>query len=243
MDRLNILYLDPYFVAVDKPAGLLVHRSPIDRNEKKFALQIVRNQIGRHVYPVHRLDKATSGVLLFALSPEIAKQTGALFQTGGIRKKYIAVVRGYVDESGTIDHPIKEVADRFIPCRESSSENNGMRAITDYKRLAVIELPCSVDRHPTSRYSLAMLWPRTGRRHQLRRHMKHISHPIIGDTRYGKSVHNRFFQARFNCNRLLLAAMEIEFNHPITGKDVTIVAEPGDGFRSILIQFNWEGLI
>ncbi len=242
MDLLKILYLDPYFVAVDKPPGLLVHRSPIDRNEKRFALQMVRNQVGRHVYPLHRLDKATSGVLLFALSPEVAKQTAVLFQKGGIQKKYLAVVRGYTDESGSVDHPIRTVPDRFIAGRESSPENR-IQAVTDYKRLAVVELPFQVDRYPTTRYSLINLYPRTGRRHQLRRHMKHIHHPIIGDTRYGKSVHNYFFRDRFNCGRLLLAALEIEFNHPITGKDVTITAEPDNGFRSVLAQLNWGGLL
>lgn len=239
---LEILYRDPYYVAVNKPAGLLVHRSPVDRREKRFALQMVRNLVGRHVYPVHRLDRATSGILLFALSPEIAGRSGILFQTGGMQKEYIAVVRGYMDEGGRIDHPVKEVRDNFITGRKLSSAHE-FSAVTEFKRLATIEIPVMVDRYPTSRYSLVVLWPRTGRRHQLRRHMKHAGHPIIGDTKYGKSAHNHFFKKQFDCSRLLLAAVKLKFHHPITGKDVTIAAKLDSGFASILRQFNWEGWI
>ncbi len=239
MNKLEILYKDENFVAINKPSGLLVHRSPIAKKEKKFALQMVRNQIGQRVYPVHRLDRPTSGVLLFALTPKIAKKTALLFQTHQIRKKYLAVVRGYIPKQGTINHPVKEVKDRYIR-RQTKQENKTYPAVTDFKRLATIELPFAIDKYPTSRYSLAELIPKTGRRHQLRRHMKHLSHPIIGDTRYGKDIHNKFFFNQFHCKRLLLAAIEIMFIHPMTGTDIYITAALDGEFSSIIQQFNWN---
>ncbi|MFZ2632357.1 MAG: pseudouridine synthase [Desulfosalsimonadaceae bacterium] len=244
MDKLlKIIYRDEYFIAVDKPPGLLVHRSPIDRKEKRFALQMVRNLVNRHVYPVHRLDRPTSGVLLFALSPEMLKQTAALFQAGLAAKKYLAVVRGYIPEKGTIDHPVKEIRDRFL-CRQNNKPMEPSEkkpdAVTGYLRLAMVELPVSVDKYPATRYSLAALYPETGRRHQLRQHMKHVSHPIIGDTKYGKDVHNKFFAREFNCHGLLLSAVELNFTHPVTGKTVTIQVPPHPDFALILNRFNWN---
>ncbi|MCD6586442.1 MAG: pseudouridylate synthase [Desulfobacteraceae bacterium] len=237
--ELDILYKDEQFIAVNKPSGLLVHRSPIDKREKTFAVQMIRNQINQQVYPVHRLDRPTSGVLLFALNSEIAKKFAHLFQTGQVRKKYIAVVRGYIPEQGTIDHPLKEIKDRYIRRKKDFTEKT-YPAITKFNRLATIELPFAVDKYPTSRYSLAELSPKTGRRHQLRRHMKHLSHPIIGDTRHGKDVHNKFFLNQFNCKRLLLAAVEMGFTHPKTGIDVLITASPNRAFTLILERFNWK---
>jgi len=238
-EQLDILYRDPFYVAVDKPCGLLVHPSPVDRREKRVALRIVRDQIGQRVYPVHRLDRPTSGVLLFALSSEIARETAELFQAGGIHKKYIAVVRGYTEERGTIDYRLKEIQDRRIRRSELKKETD-YPAVTDYKRLATIELPIPVDKYPTSRYSLVELLPGTGRRHQLRRHMKHIAHPIIGDTKHGQYAHNALFRTRFNCGRLLLAAVELTFRHPVTDEDVTIAADINGEFRSLLTRFSWD---
>lgn len=237
--ELEILFKDDHFVAVNKPAGLLVHPSPIDRREKNFAVRILRDQIGQMVYPVHRLDRPTSGVLLFALNPEISKKTALLFQTGQVWKKYIAVVRGYVPEQGTIDHPLKEVKDRYVRRRNDLTEKT-YPAVTDFKRLAAVEIPFAVDKYPTSRYSLAALFPKTGRRHQLRRHMTHISHPIIGDTRYGKDVHNKFFITQFHCKSLLLAALELAFIHPETGADMLLTATPNPDFDLIIKEFNWQ---
>ncbi len=240
-EQLEIIFKDQYFVAVNKPSGLLVHRSPVDKKENWFALQVVRDQIGKYVYPIHRLDKPTSGVLLFALTSEAANKTSVLFKTGQIRKKYIAVVRGYVKEGGTINHPLKEVKDKRIRGWNSETQPK-YSAVTGYKSLAKIELPYHVDKYPTSRYSLVKLFPKSGRRHQLRRHMKHISHPIIGDTKYGKDSHNKFFKNHFNCNGLLLAAVELQFRHPVTGTDVTITANFNSEFHSILAKFNWNNL-
>jgi tRNA pseudouridine65 synthase len=257
--ELEILYQDDHFVAINKPSGLLVHRSPVASREKIFALQMVRDQIGQRLFPVHRLDRPTSGVLLLALSPETANLTAQLFQAGQIQKKYIAVVRGYIPKHGTVDHPVKEIKDRYIKRRARQKDEPNIKpdikiypAVTDFKQLAKIELPFAVDKYPTSRYSLVELIPKTGRRHQLRRHMKHLSHPIIGDTRYGKDIHNKFFLNQFHCKRLLLAAVEMKFIHPMTGTDVVITAAPDrkfdgkydgkfDGeFSLILQQFNWN---
>lgn len=242
-DSLEIIYQDDYFVAINKPSGLLVHRSPIDRREKKFALQMVRNQVGCHVYPVHRLDRPTSGVLLFALSSEVAKQTAELFKIGQIRKKYIAIVRGYIPEKGAIDHPVKEVKDRYLRKHKNQPDDQPVKtfsAQTDYQQLAKIELPFAVDKYNTARYSLVALYPKTGRRHQLRYHMKHISHHIIGDTKYGKDVHNKFFVHQFNAKGLLLSAVKLTFTHPITRKDVTITASLSESVSKIIKQFNWN---
>lgn len=235
---LDILYRDTHFVAVHKPAGLLVHRSFIAPRETRFALQMVRDAIGQRVFPVHRLDKPTSGVLLFALDPETARATADLFKSGRVRKTYLAVVRGYIDESGTIDYPLKEIKDQHI---QGQIGDSAYPAVTDFRRLTTAELPHAVDRYPTARYSLVELHPRTGRRHQLRRHMRHLRHPIVGDTKYGVGVHNRFFRDHFGCHRLLLAAAALRFRHPQTGTDVEIRAYIEGPFAKVIKKI-WPGL-
>lgn len=242
-EPLDILYQDDDFIAVNKPPGLLVHRSPVDRRETRFALQMVRDMAGRHVYPVHRLDRPTSGVLLFAFSPEMLKETAALFQAGRAVKKYLAVVRGHIPEQGTIVHPVKEVRDRFLQQKNDEERPPARKrsdAVTRFERLATVELPVFVDKYPTARYCLAALYPETGRRHQLRQHMKHLSHPIIGDTKYGKAVHNAFFVREWGCRGLLLCAVELRFMHPATGKPLVIKAAPHPDFALILNRFNWN---
>lgn len=241
-DFLEILYQDNDLVAVNKPSGLLVHRSPVDRREKKAAVQMLRNQIGRHVYPVHRLDRPTSGVLLFALSPEIARTVSDQFQSRNVTKKYVAVVRGYIPESGAIDHPVKEVKDRYIPFQDQETPNTHS-ARTVYKRLATIELPVDVDKYPTTRYSLVELIPLTGRRHQLRYHMKHLGHPIIGDTRYGQTVHNRFFRNQFQCNQLLLCARVLTISHPKNGEKIRIESSLSPAFQQVVSCFQWDQMV
>ena len=193
---LHILYRDDGLIAIDKPSGLLVHRSDIDRRETRFAVQLLRDQIGRRVYPAHRLDRGTSGMLLFAYDGETASKLGAQFESRAVEKTYLAVVRGHPPESGVIDHPLARRPDDYehLPANASLA---AQPALTRYRRLAVTELPYAVDRYPTSRYALVELNPETGRRHQLRRHLKHLAHPIIGDSTYGKGRHNRLFQEVF----------------------------------------------
>lgn len=234
---LNIIYRDEYLIAIDKPAGLLVHRSDIDRHETRFAVQLLRDQIGRRVQPVHRLDKGTSGVLLFALDAGVAREMGARFETNAVAKTYRAVVRGWPPEAGLIDHALSRQHDDYGRTLKQALAQD---AQTRYRRLATVELPFAVESYPSSRYAFMELQPLTGRRHQLRRHMKHIAHPIIGDATHGKGRHNRFFQQQFDCRRLLLACVELSFVHPLGGGDVIIQAPLGDQFADVLSRLGWE---
>lgn len=225
---LKILYQDDHYIAVYKPAGLLVHRTGLAR-ESDAALQRLRDQLGRVVYPVHRLDRATSGVLLFALAREAMTRLMAQFEAGEVSKSYIAVVRGFTPGQGCIERPLKtaKASERTQPAR------------TDYRRLGTAELPIPVARYPAARYSLVEVFPRTGRYHQIRRHFNGISHPVVGDTTHGDSEHNRLFRRHFECHRLLLLARTLEFEHPYTGKPVAITAEPDAGWRELLQQLGW----
>ncbi|MBV8465838.1 MAG: pseudouridine synthase, partial [Burkholderiales bacterium] len=173
-ETLPIVYLDDDMVAVHKPSGLLVHRSQIDRHETRFALQIVRDQLGRRVYSVHRLDKGTSGILLFGLNEVAGRNLSLQFETGLVDKRYLAVVRGWPVEAGEIDHPLTRWRDDYETAMEVP-DAPPQTAFTRYWRHGTVELPHAVDRYPTSRYALLELEPVTGRRHQLRRHLKHIS--------------------------------------------------------------------
>ncbi|MFK8017753.1 MAG: pseudouridine synthase [Gammaproteobacteria bacterium] len=225
---LPILYRDDEFVAIDKPAGLLVHRSPISRDEV-FALQTLRDQIGQRVYPVHRLDRATSGVLLFALNKDSAAKVSAQFEARTVVKRYLAVARGWIGSEGAIDHPL------------INDEGSAQAAQTRYTRLAKTELPFAVDRYPTTRYSLVQIEPLTGRRHQIRRHFKHISHHLIGDTTHGNGKHNRFFRERFGVRRLLLMGQELRFLHPRLETLIRIEAAPDGEFAAALNVFAEPG--
>ncbi len=242
MDCLEIIFQDAYFVAINKPAGLLVHRSDLDRYESRFALQMLRDQIGQRVYPLHRLDKPTSGVLLFALTPEAARELSPAFNDGRICKTYLTVVRGYTDTWGCIDYPLKEKLDRMTDGR-AFPYKAPRSAITEFRRLATIELPLAIDRYPTARYSLLEAQPKTGRKHQIRRHMKHISHPIIGDSTHGKGDHNRLFKTRFGCDRLLLAATALTFLHPYMQTARTIVAPLDDAMMNVIQQLGWDTVV
>ena len=236
---LEVLYQDAHLIAIHKPSGLLVHRTGLDAAEERFAVQILRDQIGRHVHPAHRLDKGTSGILLFALDRDTAALAGALFENQRVSKRYVAVVRGHPDEAGIIDHALVR---RFDPAERRSARADTLpqAAVTRYRRLATTELPHQVDRYPSSRYALLELIPETGRRHQLRRHLKHISHPIIGDATFGKGRHNRLFQTLFGSARLLLACTQLSFPHPLSGATVTINCPPSENFDSVIRALGWH---
>ncbi len=235
---LTILHQDPYLIAVHKPAGMLVHRSGLAAEAVNgFLLQHLRDQIGQWVYPVHRLDRPTSGVLVFGLSSEAASRLGAMFTAGAVDKRYWALVRGWpgvpdADREGwgLIDHPVRD--------RDFGGEPRPARS--RYRRLAEVELPFAVDRYPTSRYALLELKPETGRRHQLRQHLKHLSHPIIGDTSYGNGRHNRFFRERFGIRRLMLLARALSFEHPVTAESLRLHAEPEQDWRRLFAVFDWS---
>ncbi len=234
LENLKIIYQDHQLVAINKPAGLLVHRSMLDRHETRFALQLLRDQLGRRVYPVHRLDKPTSGVLLFALDPQTAQLINAQFQQRQVEKAYLAVVRGWPAERGRIDYPLIDG-----PQRGNYADQRGSDlprpAQTDFCTLAVSELPISDGRHPTSRYALVEARPASGRRHQLRRHFKHIYHPIIGDTTYGDGRHNRIFRQQVNSHRLLLHASQLRLFHPHEERPLQLGA-PLDGDLQKVLQ-------
>ncbi|MGY6278116.1 pseudouridine synthase [Methylomonas sp. MgM2] len=232
---LTEIYRDQWLLVVHKPAGLLVHRSPIDRHETEFALQYARSMNdGEHVYPVHRLDRPTSGLLVFARDQQTARTLGKAMMAGEVHKAYLAMVRGWTSIEGIIDHTLREepedrrLKDEPQPVRE---------ARTRYQRLATTEIPVEIEGHLTSRYSLVALYPETGRKHQLRRHMKHITHPIIGDANHGRGRHNRYFAERFGQGRLMLAATEMIFSHPITGEKLHLKAEPEASFLQVLSIF------
>ncbi len=222
-----ILYHDQQLVAVHKPGGLIVHRRPGNTRDPA-ALQAVRDLLGQHVYPVHRLDRATSGVLLFALSRDIARQIGAQFAAHTVTKGYWAVVRGYTERRGLIDYPL--AADAGKPARE---------AVTEFRTSRTVELPIPVGPYAAARYSLVQAHPKTGRRHQIRRHFKHISHPLIGDTTYGDSAHNRMFRKQFGLHRLLLIAAALSFEHPVTKRRVEIRTSPDSELSELFHTFGW----
>lgn len=235
---LPILFQDDRLVAIHKPSGLLVHRSELDRHETRFAVQLLRDQLGRHVYPAHRLDRGTSGVLLFALDRDTARVVGGQFERQEVAKTYLAVVRGHPPESGHIDHALSRRRDDAEWVGKDAFDA-AQPAVTDFRRLATCELPHAVDRYPTSRYALVELYPQTGRRHQLRRHLKHIAHPIIGDATFGKGRHNRLFQELFGSSRMLLACTRLQLQHP-DGRPLDIMAPPDDDFARVLAALGWQ---
>lgn len=232
----DILYQDDYIIAINKPSGWLVHRSWLDKNEKVVVMQTLRDQIGQHVFPVHRLDRPTSGVLLFALSSEIAKQLALQFANRQPQKTYHAIVRGLINQAGHIDYPLVEELDK-IADKFTTQVKPAQAAITDYKPISSIEIPVAVGKYATARYSFIELQPHTGRKHQLRRHMKHIFHPIIGDSRHGDLHQNRAFAEYFAIKRLMLHASSLTFNHPISQRQIVIEAKLTDDWLAVLTDF------
>ncbi|MFH2129748.1 MAG: pseudouridine synthase [bacterium] len=241
-EKLEIIYQDDHYVAINKPAGLLVHPSIIDRHEPDNALDILQTQLGRPVYTIHRLDKPTAGVLLFGLSPDAAREGVAVFTAGDVRKTYLAVVRGVTEEQQVIDYPLKQVPDKIMKGRERPHKAP-KEALTHLRRLGQVELPVAVGRYPTARYSLLEIHPKTGKMHQIRRHLQHICHPVIGDTRYGDRHHNRAFRERWGTRRLLLTAVELEFHHPFFLTRTRIDAALDPLFVSIIAALDWLPLV
>ncbi len=214
---LELVHRDDRLLAIAKPSGLLVHRGWA--RDELVAVELVHAQIGGWVHPIHRLDRATSGVLLFALDPDAARHVSRQFERGEIRKRYLALTRGLAPEQLVIDHPLKKV----------DEEDDGTRldALTRIRRLAWCELGPDPDEPPSPyprRYSWVEAIPETGRTHQIRRHLKHASHPILGDTRYGKGEHNRLFRARFDLHRLALHAAALTLRHPNDEAELVIQA-------------------
>jgi len=228
---LELLYRDDFLVAVNKPAGLLVHRTQLARAEA-YALQLVRDQLHQRVYAIHRLDRPTSGVLLFSLNRATGSCMSRMFEQRQVGKRYLAIVRGWLEPRGVIDYPLADQPDR--PPRP---------AITRYRTLTRVELPFAVGRYPSSRYSLLTVAPETGRYHQIRRHFHHVFHPLIGDTTHGEGRHNRFFRDTFGVSRLLLHARSLAFTHPVTGEDLRIQAPVDGQWRALLAALGWDSAV
>lgn len=223
---LEIIYQDESIIAINKPHGLLVHPSPIARDATMFAMQLLRNQIGQKVYPVHRLDRKTAGVLLFALDQEMNKNLSLLFQEKSIKKEYLMIVRGYTEDSDTIDYSLR---------REDGREQD---AITHYETLSRSEINIPLGKHNTSRYSLVMARPETGRMHQLRKHFAHIFHPIIGDKAHGCNKQNRFFKSQWQMDSMLLHASSLSFEHPSSKQKINIRAKMSSEFERTMDFLN-----
>lgn len=214
---LPILYQTGDLVAINKPHGLLVHRSPIASDAAEFAVQLLRDQLGQRVYPVHRLDRKTGGVLLFALNEVMNATMQQQFMEGAVSKTYLAIVRGFTPDEQAIDYPLR---------RDDGNGGLGtlQDAFTALKTLRRTEVDLPFGKHATSRYSLVELTPTTGRMHQLRKHMAHILHPIIGDRPHGCNKQNKLFLEQFTMNTMLLHAQQIQFKHPVSEETITITA-------------------
>lgn len=228
---LDILFEDEHLVIIDKPAGLLVHRTRQAFGEEENALIQLRDQIGSWVSPVHRLDRATSGVLLFAKNEEILPLLKAQFMDRRVEKSYLTIVRGIpAEKESLIDHPLT-----------SERSNKLQEAQTRYKVIAESEIPFnSTGRYPTSRYSLLEVDLMTGRTHQIRRHLAHIRHYIIGDKKHGDNKQNIFFEKQFNLKNLLLHAWKLTIKHPLTGEKIAVTCPIPVHFQTIMQELAWN---
>jgi len=240
MNDLEILHLDEQCVAVNKPPDLLVHRSFVATREKENVVRTLHRQLGQRVFTVHRLDRATSGVLIFGLNAEAAHSLTTQFERREVQKTYLAIVRGYTGDSGTIEMPLKEPYDRIATPAETNADKPAQEAVTKFETLVRSELPISAGKYPTSRYSFVRVTPHTGRRHQIRRHFKHTSHPIVGDSKHGDNHVNQLIEREFGIRRLLLVASELSIKHPKTDELMKLSAAPGDDFDRAreLLQLN-----
>lgn len=230
---IDILHEDADLLAVNKPAGLLVHRSKIANDETDFLLDRIKEQSGADMYLAHRLDRATSGVVLLAKSREVAGELGRLFMAREVTKRYLAVVRGWPEPEGVIDYPLPDV-------RERSPRKP---AITRWRRLARATLPVAMGKYPEQRYALVEALPETGRYRQIRKHFHHVSHHIVGDTSHGRGDHNRLWRIHLGMHRMLLHAWRIEFVHPRSGERLRVEAPPDAAWQRVLAQFGWTGAL
>ncbi|MCB9550588.1 MAG: pseudouridylate synthase [Myxococcales bacterium] len=227
-EDLRVIYRDRHLVAIDKPSGLLVHRSEIARDVQVYALQLVRKLVGRRVYAPHRLDRGTSGVLLFAIDRDLARPLAEAFASRAVDKTYHAIVRGHPPPDGIIERPI-----------ETAEEPEPKDARTAYRTVATGVLDVPVGRYPEAWTALVELRPHTGRRHQLRRHCAHLRHPIIGDTTYGDGKNNRAFREALGLDRLMLYATRLALDHPVTGERLELRAPPDPLLTRVCARFGW----
>lgn len=235
---LSILYADEHLLVVDKPAGMAVHRSRLVNEESVYLVDLLRDQLaadgaGGSLHPIHRLDRGTSGVLLVGRNPDVAASLGEQFMSRDVEKTYLAVCRGWPEETGEIDYPLPGV-------RENSERKP---ALTRWRRLATVEVPIAISRYPQQRYSLLSVTPETGRYRQIRRHFSHIHHHLIGDTSHGRGDHNRLFRQHFGIHRMLLHAWRLRFAHPVGGATVSVVAPLDGPWHQAIERFGWQSAL
>jgi tRNA pseudouridine65 synthase len=220
---IEVVYADAYLAVIDKPAGLMAHASAMARGEDEFLVDRLRLQFGKPVHLVHRLDRATSGCLLVAFDREVAGALGKIFMSREVGKDYLAVCRGWPEPDQLIDYPLDG----------GPGKPEKKPAITRFLRLATAELAMPSAQHDSSRYALVQCSPQTGRYRQIRRHLKHLSHHLIGDSSHGDGRHNRSFRM-LGVHRMLLHAWRLSFVHPVTGQALDCIAPPDREFRKAL---------
>ena len=230
MTPIEIVYRDAHLIAVNKPAGLLVHRSKIANDETDFLLDRLRVQTGENLSLAHRLDRATSGVLLLTTSREIAAELGQQFMARAVEKSYLAIVRGWPAREGEIDYALPGVRER------------GPRkpALTRYRLLASTEVSIELGKYPQQRYALVEAMPQTGRYRQIRKHFHHVSHHLIGDTSHGRGDHNRLWRMHFGVHRMLLHAWRLRFAHPVSGMAMNLEAGLDAQWQRALLAMGWQ---
>ncbi len=230
---LTLVFDDADLIAVDKPAGLAVHRSRMVARDEDYLVDRLRSQVEGGLFLANRLDRATSGLVLVARSREVASALGEQLMSRSVDKTYLAVVRGWPDEAGDIDYPL------------SVGGMTGERkpALTRWRRLATVEVPIALGRYPQQRYALLELSPQTGRYRQLRRHLHHIHHPIIGDSTLGRGEHNRLFRQHFACHRMLLHAWKLALDHPVHGGRLSLQAPLDATWTALLARFGWTSAV
>jgi tRNA pseudouridine65 synthase len=231
LEPLQILYQDAVLIAVNKPAGIPVHRSRLVGRAEAYLVDLLREQVEGRLHPAHRLDAATSGVLLVARDRETAAALGEQFMAREPDKRYLAVVRGWPE-------PAEALIDYALPGSRPNSERRQAR--TRYRRLATTTVPIAISRYPEQRYALLEAFPETGRFRQIRKHLAHIHHPVIGDSQHGRSDHNRLFRQHLGCHRMLLHAERISFAHPRSGAPMQIRAPLDSAWQALLERFDWS---
>ena len=230
---LEILFVDADLVAVNKPPGLAVHRSRLVGDDDDYLMDRLRLQVDGRLHAVHRLDRATSGVLLVARSSEVAASLGQQLMARTVDKAYLAVVRGWPAEQGEIDYPLTG----------SSLRGEPKPALTRWRRLATVEVPIAQGRYPQQRYSLLEVTPESGRYRQIRRHFHHVSHHLLGDTSHGRGDHNRLVRQHFGVHRLLLHAWRLQVTHPVTQRPLPLQAPLDAAWLRLLDAFGWTDAV
>lgn len=231
---LEILHIDDDLVVVNKPSGLLVHRTDLAKGEQDAVVQRLNAQLGRWVYPIHRLDRATSGVLVMALKDDVARHLGEQFMERSTDKNYLAIVRGHTSHEGVIDYPLAKLNEEKGRAR-FKIEGTEKEAISHFKTLESFQIPVPVSRYEQMRLSLVSVKPEQGRTHQIRRHFKHIFHPLLGDTRYGCRHHNQAMRDHWSQDlRLMLHAEQLTFTHPINQQRIAVSAPIPDDMTRLL---------